>query len=33
MEELSFARIGYWVRKGGLAVLDQGLFSGVDFLR
>ncbi|GIX47763.1 MAG: hypothetical protein KatS3mg131_1974 [Candidatus Tectimicrobiota bacterium] len=32
MEDLSGERLVRWARKGGLAVLDQGLFSGANFL-
>jgi O-antigen/teichoic acid export membrane protein len=32
MEDFSLDRLGHWAKKGGLAVLDQGLFSGANFL-
>jgi len=31
-EGLDWAQISRWARKGGLAVLDQELFSGADFM-
>jgi len=27
-----FARLKHWALKGGLAILDQGLFSGSNFV-
>jgi O-antigen/teichoic acid export membrane protein len=32
MEDFSWDRLTHWARKGSLAVLDQGLFSGANFL-
>ena len=32
MEDLSSAHLVHWGKKGGLTLLDQGLFSGANFL-
>jgi len=32
LEGLGWAQLSRWARKGGLALLDQGLFSGANFL-
>ena len=31
-QSLFFNRFGHWAKKGGLSVLDQGLFSGANFI-
>ena len=32
IQDFSPERLSRWARKGSLAVLDQGLFSGANFL-